>query len=154
MNGTGTVTTIIGEGCKIDPSVSFLGGEIRIGARTKILRGGEILGPAQVGDAVYINRDAYIRPNTTIGNRVNIGPFVRLITDDHEIGSSERRAGQVVYKPIVIGDGTWIGASATIVGGVTVGESSVVAAGSVVVSDVPPNTLVGGVPARVIKVLE
>lgn len=144
----------IGAGCRIDPTVRFFGDGTAIGPGSKILRGSEILGPVSVGEAVFINRDAYIRPNTTIGDRVNLGPFVRLITDDHEIGSSERRAGTVTYRPIVIGDGAWVGAAATILGGVTIGEGAVVAAGAVVVSDVPPNTLVGGVPAKLIRTLE
>jgi acetyltransferase-like isoleucine patch superfamily enzyme len=64
--------------------------------------------------------------------------------------SSQRRAS-VIAKPIVIERNVWIAAGATIIGGVTIGENSVVAAGSVVTKDVPPNTLVGGNPARVIR---
>ena len=56
-------------------------------------------------------------------------------------------------KPIIIGDGCWIGANATIIGGVTIGDGAVVAAGAVVTKDVEPNTEVGGVPARVMKKL-
>lgn len=106
-----------------------------------------------VGTAVFINRDVYIRPNTTIGNRVNIGPFVRLITDAHEVGTAYRRAGAVSYDPITIGDGAWIGASVTVLPGVNIGKGAIVAAGAVVVSDVPPHTLVGGVPAAKIREL-
>jgi acetyltransferase-like isoleucine patch superfamily enzyme len=62
----------------------------------------------------------------------------------------QRRAA-TIGKPIVIEKSVWIAAGATIIGGVTVGENSVVAAGSVVTKDVPPNTLVGGNPARVIR---
>ena len=57
----------------------------------------------------------------------------------------------MVAKPIVIERNAWIAANVTIIGGVTVGENSVVAAGSVVTNDVPPNTLVGGNPAKVIR---
>ncbi|WP_197716628.1 DapH/DapD/GlmU-related protein [Methylocaldum marinum] len=67
----------------------------------------------------------------------------------HPIEPSKRRAF-VVAKPIVIERNVWIAAGATVIGGVTIGENSVVAAGSVVTKDVPPNTLVGGNPARVI----
>jgi acetyltransferase-like isoleucine patch superfamily enzyme len=75
---------------------------------------------------------------------------VSIITSGHPIEPSQRR-GFVVAKPIVIERNVWIAAGATIIGGVTIGENSVVAAGSVVTKDVPPNTLVGGNPARVIR---
>jgi acetyltransferase-like isoleucine patch superfamily enzyme len=79
-----------------------------------------------------------------------IGPNVSIITTGHPIEPSRRRAC-VIAKPIAIERNVWIGAGATIIGGVTVGENSVVAAGSVVTRNVPPNTLVGGNPARVIR---
>lgn len=79
-----------------------------------------------------------------------IGPNVSLITSGHPIEPSRRRDG-VIAKPIVIERNVWIAAGAIIIGGVTVGENSVVAAGSVVTKDVPANTLVGGNPARVIR---
>jgi acetyltransferase-like isoleucine patch superfamily enzyme len=78
------------------------------------------------------------------------GPNVSIITTGHPIGPSQRRAF-VVAKPIVIERNVWIAASATTTGGVTVGENSVVAAGSIVTRDVPPNGLVGGNQARVIR---
>lgn len=149
----GRVSPSLGTDCKIDPRVQMIG-EIRVGDRTTIYRGGELLGPVAIGDDVFINRDVYVRPETTIGNRVNLGPFVRLVTDTHEIGGHDRRAGRGRFDPIVIGDGSWIGAGAIIVGGVTIGAGAVVAAGAVVTTDVPADVLVGGVPARVIRALE
>lgn len=147
----------IGVNARIDKSVRFLDGgpdsEIVVGDRPNIFRGSEILGPVRIGNDVFIGRDAYVRPHVTIGSRVSIGPFVRLISDTHEIGNSARRAGRNVFLPISIGDGTWIGASVTVVGGVSIGRGCVVAAGSIVTSDVPDNTLVGGVPARTIRYL-
>jgi acetyltransferase-like isoleucine patch superfamily enzyme len=85
-----------------------------------------------------------------IGDDVIIGPNVSLITSGHPIEPSRRRDG-VTAKPIVIGRNVWIAAGATIIGGVTVGENSVVAAGSVVTKDVPPDMLVGGNPAQIIR---
>ena len=79
-----------------------------------------------------------------------IGPNVSIITAGHPLEPSQRRAA-AIGKPIVIERGVWIAAGAIIIGGVTVGEYSVVAAGSVVTKDVPANTLVGGNPARVIR---
>ncbi len=85
-----------------------------------------------------------------IADDVMIGPNVSIITSGHPIEPSERRTF-AIGKPIVIERNVWIAAGATIIGGVTVGENSVVAAGSVVTRDVPPSTLVGGNPARVIR---
>jgi acetyltransferase-like isoleucine patch superfamily enzyme len=75
---------------------------------------------------------------------------VSLLSAGHPVAPSQRRAS-LIGKPIVIGRNVWIAAGATIIGGVTVGDDSVVAAGSVVTRDVPPDTLVGGNPARVIR---
>lgn len=106
----------------------------------------------RVGRNVFINQNCtfYDLGGLDIGDDVMIGPNVSLITSSHPIEPSQRRNG-VIAKPIVIGKNVWIAAGATIIGGVTVGENSVVAAGSVVTRDVPPNTLVGGNPARVIR---
>jgi maltose O-acetyltransferase len=88
-----------------------------------------------------------------IGDRVNIGHDCLLVSVNHEIGSSERRAGYSTNAPIVVHDGVWIASKVVVLPGVTIGEGAVVAAGAVVASDVPPNTLVGGVPAKVLRKL-
>lgn len=149
------VTT--GAKCVIDSSVRLMAEPERpivIGDRVKIYRGGEILGPVEIGAGTFMNRDAYVRPHTVIGRNVNFGPFVRVVTDTHDIGGPERRAGQVRHDPVHIGDGAWIGAGALILGGVTIGAGAVVAAGAVVVKDVPPHTVVAGTPARHVRDLE
>jgi len=110
------------------------------------------------GEEIRIGRNVFINQNCTfydlggldIADDVMIGPNVSLITSSHAIEPSQRR-DFVVARPIVIGRNVWIAAGATIIGGVTVGENSVVAAGAVVTTDVPPKTLVGGNPARVIR---
>lgn len=106
----------------------------------------------RIGRNVFVNQNCtfYDLGGLDIGDDVMIGPNVSLITSGHPLEPSQRRAS-VVAKPIVIERNVWIAAGATIIGGVTVGENSVVAAGSVVTKDVPPNTLVGGNPARVIR---
>lgn len=148
--------TTVGDNATIAPTVSFTSSQerpITVGARTKIYRNTEINGPVSIGEGCLINRDGYIRPGTTIGDRVFVGPYVRLVTDGHEIGASQQRAGANTAPPITIGDGTWIGAGATVLGGVTIGAGCMVAAGAVVTKDVPDNTLVGGIPAKVIRSL-
>jgi acetyltransferase-like isoleucine patch superfamily enzyme len=108
-----------------------------------------------VGRNVFINQNCtiYDLAPVTIGDDVLIGPNVSLITDSHPVAPSQRTA-YVVAKPITIERGVWIAAGATVIGGVTIGENSVVAAGSVVTKDVPANTLVGGNPAKVIRSIE
>jgi acetyltransferase-like isoleucine patch superfamily enzyme len=110
------------------------------------------------GADIRIGRNVFVNQNCTfydlggldIADDVMIGPNVSLITSGHPVEPSRRRAFTIA-QPIVIERNVWIGAGATIIGGVTVGENSVVAAGSVVTRSVPPNTLVGGNPARVIR---
>src|ERR1700744_4762868 len=112
------------------------------------------------GDEIRVGRNVFINQNCTfydlggldIADDVMIGPNVSIITSGHPIEPSQRRAG-VIAKPIVIEKNVWIAAGATLLGGLTGGENSVVAAGSVVTRDVPPNTLAGGNPARVIRSL-
>lgn len=89
----------------------------------------------------------------TIGDRVAMGHEVLIMTSSHEIGDADRRAGSLYTRPVVIGDGAWLGARCVILPGVTIGVGAVVASGALVHRDVPPNTLVGGVPARVLKTL-
>ncbi len=106
----------------------------------------------RVGRNVFVNQNCtfYDLGGLEIADDVMIGPNVSIITTGHPIEPSQRRAF-VIGKPIVIERNVWIAADATIIGGVTVGENSVVAAGSVVTRDVQPNALVGGNPARVIR---
>ncbi len=108
----------------------------------------------RVGRNVFVNQNCtfYDLGGLDIGDDVMIGPNVSLITSGHPLEPSRRR-DVVTAKPIVIERNVWIAAGATIIGGVTVGENSVVAAGSVVTRDVPPNTLVGGNPARGIRTI-
>jgi acetyltransferase-like isoleucine patch superfamily enzyme len=106
----------------------------------------------RVGRNVFINQNCtfYDLGGLDIADDVMIGPNVSLITSGHPVESSRRRAFTIV-KPIALERNVWIGAGATIIGGVTVGENSVVAAGSVVTRNVPANSLVGGNPARIIR---
>jgi acetyltransferase-like isoleucine patch superfamily enzyme len=106
----------------------------------------------RVGRNVFVNQNCtfYDLGGLDIADDVMIGPNVNLITSGHPIEPSRRHTG-VTAKPIVIGRNVWIAAGATIIGGVTIGENSVVAAGSVVTRNVPSNSLVGGNPAQIIR---
>jgi acetyltransferase-like isoleucine patch superfamily enzyme len=77
-------------------------------------------------------------------------PGVRIISSGHPLDPARRRR-QVTAAPIVVGRNVWIGAGATVLQGVTIGDEAVVAAGAVVTGDVPPAVLVTGVPARVAR---
>lgn len=105
----------------------------------------------RVGKRVFINHccEFMDRGGITIGNDVLIGPKVNLITINHPLNPAQRRA--TFTAPIVIKNGAWIGAAATIMPGVTIGENSIVAAGAVVTKDVPDDIVVGGVPAKIIR---
>jgi len=105
----------------------------------------------QIGKHVFINHACSFLDmgGITIEDHVLIGPKVNLITENHPLDPADRRA--LITKPIVVKRNAWIGAAATILPGVTIGENAVVAAGAVVSSDVPANTVVGGVPAKIIK---
>jgi acetyltransferase-like isoleucine patch superfamily enzyme len=109
----------------------------------------------RVGKNVFINQNCtfYDLGGLDIADEVMIGPTVSIITTGHSIEPSQRRS-ITIGKPILIEKNVWIAAGATIIGGVTIGENSVVAAGSVVTRDVPANTLVGGNPARIIRRIE
>ena len=109
----------------------------------------------RIGSGAWVGHDFSEEGNgtVTIGNNVDIAPYAVFSTGGHEITVEERRAGAGASFDQEVADGTWIGIRCTFVNSVTVGKSSVVAAGAVVAKDVEPNTLVGGVPARIIRKL-
>ncbi len=106
----------------------------------------------RVGRDVFINHGCTIMDlgGVEIGDEVMIGPNVQIITSGHPLDPETRRS-TIVADPIRIERNVWIAAGATIIGGVTVGRDAVVAAGAVVTKDVPPRTLVAGVPAAVVR---
>lgn len=105
----------------------------------------------KIGKNVFINFDCVFLDlgGITIEDGVLIAPKVSLLSEGHPLAPAERHS--LVPKPIHIKKNAWIGAGATILQGVTIGENSVVAAGAVVSKDVPDNTIVGGIPAKIIN---
>jgi maltose O-acetyltransferase len=90
----------------------------------------------------------------TIGDDVQIGPNVQLLTPTHPVEPEPRRQKWEGAQPIVIGDNVWLGGGAIVLPGVTIGENTVVGAGSVVTRDLPANVVAVGNPARVVRSLE
>ena len=132
--------------------IAYRGGEIRIGDYTWMSLRGQIISASSVAIGSYciIARDVYIGD-----------------TNEHPLDAAERRKQTIAYlergvppdrsyadaAPVVIGSDVWVGERAMILKGVTIGDGAIVAAGSVVTKPVPPNTIVAGNPARVVKEL-
>jgi maltose O-acetyltransferase len=99
-----------------------------------------------IAGPLHVDLGASIR----IGDRVHIGHHVVILTVNHEIGPAEERCGGHRRLPVVVADGVWVGSRVTILPGVSIGAGSVIATGAVVARDVMPDTIVGGVPARLL----
>lgn len=89
-----------------------------------------------------------------IGKNAMLGTGVSIVTPEHPLHPQDRNSGLEFGRPIIIGDNCWIGANATVVGGVTLGDNVVIAAGAVVTRSYPDNVVLAGVPAKVIKNIE
>lgn len=124
----------------------------KIGKRSFPARRVEVLLPMglKMGEGVTVGWFAELdaRGGLTIGDNTNISSHVKIITGSHDIDDPNYTAD---FKPVNIGERCWLGTSAIILQGVTIGDGAVVAAGAVVTKDVPPYTVVGGVPARKIR---
>ena len=127
-----------GEGAEIRPPMYCdYGYQIHIGARTFVNFGLMALDVARI----------------VIGDDVQIGPNVQLLTPTHPTDAELRRAKWEAAEPITIGDNAWLGGGAIVLAGVIVGENAIVGAGAIVTREVPPNTVVMGNPARVVRSL-
>ncbi len=114
---------------------------------------GDLYKKLEIGEYCWINVGAFfdLGAKVTLEDRVSVAHQVMFMTTSHDIGSADRRAGPLTFKPITIGAGTWVGARVSILPGVTIGPGCLIATGAVVTRDVPPNTIMGGVPAKPIR---
>lgn len=109
-----------------------------------------------VGDGFYANVDCVLLDvrEITFGDRCLLGPDVGVYAATHPVEAAERATGLEAGEPVSVGDDVWIGGGAIVTPGTTIGDGASVAAGAVVVDDVPPDVVVGGNPARVIREAE
>lgn len=114
------------------------------------------LAHVHVGKNVFMNYNAVLVDDGDIfiGDDVMFGPNVTIVTAEHPLSPELRRKGYQYNKPVHIGNNVWIGADATVLAGVTIGDNSVIGAGAVVTRDVEPNSVAVGVPARVVKKID
>ncbi len=106
-----------------------------------------------IGRACMINEGCRFDTGSpiTIGDRVYFGHDITVLTTTHDIGPHDQRCQGTRSEAVSVGDGTWVGTRALILPGVHIGAGCVVAAGAVVTESVPDDTMVGGVPARVLR---
>ena len=153
----------IGEFCTITSDVEF-GDQVtvhgfanlygcRIGDRCRIGTFVEIQRDANIGRGVRVQSHTFICSNTDIGDDVFIGHNVSFINDRYPT-SAKAESGAWRTEGILVGRGANIGTGAVILCGIKIGEGSVIGAGSVVTRDVPPHTIVAGVPAKTIRKLK
>ena len=114
------------------------------------------VGDVTIGDYTRIGIHCTVIGPVCIGHHVNLAQGITVTALNHNFADTNRRIDEqgISTRPVVIGDDVWIGANAVILPGVTIGRHVVVAAGAVVTKDVPKNTIVAGVPAKVIKKIE
>ena len=151
--------TFIGEGSRLFTSNKWeIGNQVKIATNCAIFpRESGYQGILTINDGTHIGDNTIIDvcDHITIGKEVAIGPNCIIYTHDHDYTQPDKPAwkGGVITKPVVIKDGAWIGSGVTILPGITIGERAVVAAGAVVTKDIEPRTIVGGVPAKIIRAL-
>lgn len=124
-----------------------------IGEGTKVVGPIHCTGKLKIGKNCWIGKNFLVNGNgsVTIGDNCDIAPEVTFMTGGHLIGNADRRAGEGCIFTQCVGSGTWIGGRSTILNNTIIGKSCVVAACACVNKDVPDNSLVGGVPAKIIR---
>ena len=126
-----------------------------IGTNVNINKRAEIGYGLSIGSNSGVGRNSILQGDITIGNGVMIGPQCIIYTRNHAFERTDIpmfKQGFSNMQPVMINDDVWIGARVTILPGVTIGKGAIIGAGSVVTKDVPEYAVVGGNPAKVIKI--
>lgn len=141
-------------GCKVRGLLlrSFLkkcGNNFQIGLNVKL----EHLNNIEIGNNVYIGHGSWIsglRGGVKFEDEVMLGPYVKMVSSNHTFENGSARFAKGEGKKINVGFGTWIASGVIVVSGVNIGQSCLIAAGSVVTKDIPPFSKVAGIPAKII----
>ncbi|MCZ7672776.1 MAG: acyltransferase [Chloroflexi bacterium] len=121
-------------------------------AKTELVAANGLL---EIGDGTFINYGCSIAANklVRIGKNCNIGTYVIMMDNDFHRLEPERRYEFPESEPIILENNVWLGARVIVLKGVTIGEGSVIGAGSVVTKDIPPRSLAAGMPAKILREL-
>lgn len=153
---------VVPKSCLIHPEarVHPRRGAIRFGEKCQVAAGAIVQGPVAFGDSCSVQAGSIVigygsgddpAGAITIGNHVRIAPFVQIIAGNHDLSDPEGPIGKVIGAPVAIGDNVWVGGRTVVTAGVSIGRNAVIAAGAVVTKDVPAYAIVGGVPAKLIR---
>lgn len=127
-----------------------------IGEETKVVGPIECYGKLVIGKKCWIGKNLKVNGNGSVAieDNCDLGPEITFQTGGHKIGDSFRRAGEGEVYNQHVGQGTWIGGRSTICNNTSIGKGCVIAGCSCVIHDVPENSLIGGVPAKIIRGLK
>lgn len=154
LKKVGSNVTIMKSVSFTNPSKIYIGNKVLIGSYTLIINEGDVI----IGDNVHISSYCLFsgKGNITIGDNVMFGSGVKIISSNH--GFSKLDIPMIMqeetYADIKIENDVWVGTNVIILKGVTISEGAIIGAGAVVKKDVPPYSIVGGVPAKIIKYRE